>query len=57
MHNVFAQKAAKYGSYYGSHVLPAATIASSDAAPATTAAPVIYGSHSGLYGSTRKVEP
>ena len=57
MHNFFAQKAAKYGSYYGSHVLPAATIVSSEAAPVTTAAPIIYGSHNGLYGSSRKVKP
>ncbi len=51
----FAHKASKYGyahgSIYGSHVLPAATVVSSEDAVSSSAAPVIYGSHHGIYGS------
>jgi hypothetical protein len=47
----FAQKASKYGSFYGSHALPSAIAVSSEDSAASSAAPVVYGSQQGLYSS------
>ncbi len=47
----FAQKASKYGSFYGSFALPTAIAVSSEDSAASFAAPAAYGSRHGLYGS------
>ena len=47
----FAQKASKYGSFYGSRVLHTAIAVSSEDSAASFAAPAAYGSQHGLYSS------